>query len=252
MNTVVCQQPNYFPWLGYLQQCARADTFICLDTVQFLKQGRHNRSRVLPHPGASAPAGYQWLTVPVSSRQHHSRPLGAIEIDRTQDWSKRHWKTLESVYGRSPYFKSQLEPWIRPWLEGARSFKTLLEASLGSVSLSCDLLGLRPRILLSSTLTERGTSTERLVSLCQAVQATTYYSGIGSTYIDSQLFRDAGLELLWQRWKHPEYPQANHRGFRSHLSILDALAFVPLGTIRDWLTISPFLPTPPPPMDSHR
>lgn len=241
---VVCQQPNYFPWLGYLEQCARADRLVILDSVQWIRQGRQHRTRVLTHApdAACAAPGFQWLTIPVHGHGHREKPLRELEVDRADRWAERHWKTLATLYGGRPYFKSQLEPLVRPWLEKAVGMQRMAEIALGSTRLCLEALGLNPDLLMSSELPETGRKTERLVSICQALEADTYYSALGATrYVDVAAFRAAGIRLLWQHWKHPEYPQGRP-AFRSHLSILDALANVPLSELRAWFQPSPYGP----------
>lgn len=238
----VCQQPNYFPWLGYFEQCARSDVFIVLDSVQWIRQGRQHRTRILPHASTQA-SDFQWLTLPVCGHGHRAKPLRELRLDPSSRWPEAHWKGLVAIYGKAPQFRTQFEPLLRPWFETvAPRYQTMLEASWGSVELCLNALELTPKILFSSALPEQGTKTERLISLCQATGADTYYSGLGSTpFVDVSLFRAAMIRLLWQHWRHPEYAQ-NRPAFRSHLSILDALAVVPLPQIRAWFEAQPWGP----------
>lgn len=230
---VVCQQPNYFPWLGYLEQCARADIFIVLDSVQWIKQGWQHRARILTHP--KAPQPYQWLTIPVISKGHRAKTLAEIEIAPDSNWTDDHWRIIQSTYGRRPFFRTQVEPHVRPWLESQSQTRLLNEALSSNLALCLKLLELKPRVVSSSTLPATGAKSERLVSLVRAVGGSTYYSGIASTrYIDHGAFRNADLRLLWQHWRHPEYGQGRER-FQSHLSFVDALANVPLETLKAWL-----------------
>ncbi len=230
---VVCQQPNYFPWLGYLELAARADVFVVLDSVQWIRQGRQHRARILPH--RTGHSDFQWLTLPVCGHGHRTKPLRDLLLAPDNDWNKQHWATLEAIYNRRPFFKSQLEPLVRPWLENAGQFKTMYDAALGSVQLCFSALDLSPQILLSSELPEQGAKTERLISICKALEADTYYSALGSTkYMDVAAFRASGVRLQWQHWKHPEYPQGLER-CKTHLSFLDVLANVPLADIKTWM-----------------
>ncbi|MBI3544646.1 MAG: WbqC family protein [Deltaproteobacteria bacterium] len=229
----ICQQPNYFPWLGYLEQCARADVFVVLDSVQWIRQGRQHRTRILPQPGKKT--DFQWLTLPVRGHGHRLVPLRSLELDAGRAWADDHWKTIRATYARRPYFKSQLEPLVAPWFGKAAAMKTMCEAALSSVRLCLEALELRPEIVLASELPEEGVKTERLLSLCRAVGADTYYSALGSTrYVDVGAFRASGIRLVWQHWKHPEYTQGGERR-KTHLSILDALANVPLDELKAWL-----------------
>src|SRR6476620_9960963 len=109
---LVCQQPNYFPWLGYFEQIASADIFIYLDTVQWIRQGRQHRTRVQGRDKL-------WLTLPVHGHGHRSKPFREMEVDQSQNWPRHQWQTLRTLYGKAPYYSSQLEPIIRPFFERA-------------------------------------------------------------------------------------------------------------------------------------
>ena len=90
----------------------------------------------------------------------------------------------------------------RPWLEKFSSHHSLLEISVESTLLFFELLEIKPRLFFSSNLPERGIKSERLISLCQAVKADIYYSGLASTrYLDLSRFRANNLQVLWQHWK---------------------------------------------------
>jgi hypothetical protein len=235
----VCQQPNYFPWIGYIEQCARADVLVILDSVQWIKQGNQHRTKILGSKilASNGDQNFQWLTVPVLSKDHHSKTIADMKVDPNQTWSSHHWKTLQSIYGKRPFFKSQLEPWVRPWLEEAIQYETLLQVTLESLLLCFKILNLQPKIIFSSSLKTTGTKADRIVELCKAVDASTYYSGMASAmYLNSSHLADQGIKLIWQRWKHTDYNQGRSP-FMSHLSILDALANAPIDEIQNWISI---------------
>jgi hypothetical protein len=91
-RVVVCQQPNYFPWLGYLEQCARADALVILDTVQWIRQGRQHRMRILPHASQREKGlDFQWLSLPVLGQEHRAKPLADLKIDQASHWVRQHF-----------------------------------------------------------------------------------------------------------------------------------------------------------------
>jgi hypothetical protein len=65
-----------------------------------------------------------------------------------------------------------------------------------------------------------------VLNICKAVGASGYYSGrAGSTYLDAESFRRAGIEIVVQEFEHPTYEQMfmKEQGFVSNLSALDLL-----------------------------
>lgn len=198
---IVCQQPNYLPWLGYFEQIARADAFVYLDDVQWIRQGRQHRTRV---PSLILPGHDEknWLTVPVHGRGHRERTFREMEIDRGQKWAARHWQIIHSLYKKSPFFHSQLEPTLRPFLERAQSFKFLLDLCEASIGLFWEPLDLQAPIWHSSDLEAQGKKSERILSICQSLEATEYYSALGaSRYLDLSVFRAASVQVRWQHFR---------------------------------------------------
>jgi hypothetical protein len=197
---VVCQQPSYFPWAGYFEQIAAADAFVYLDDVQWIRQGRQHRTRLPAH--LSSDAEKQWLSVPVLGHGHREKHFREMEIDRSRSWTTSHWHTLQSLYGRAPHFKSQLEPIVRPFLEKAEKFRFLIDACEASVALFWEYLRLEAPVWHSSHLDVHTKKNKRLVEICQTLEATEYYTALGSSrYLDPSLFRAAGIRVRFQHFR---------------------------------------------------
>lgn len=223
---LVCQQPNYFPWLGYFEQIASADQFIYLDNVQWIRQGRQHRTR-LPLPGNTD--ARHWLTLPVHGHGHREKPFRELEVDHSRNWPRVHWQTLRTLYGRAPYFQSQLEPVIRPFFEKADEQKLLFDLCAGSVAAVCAFLGLETPTLRASDFPDAGPKTDRLIALCREFNADEYYSGLGATrYLNLSAFRAADIRVRWQHFRslRPDEPLRS-----ADLSVLDWMAYVPRADI---------------------
>ena len=253
---VVAEQPHYLPWLDYYEQAARADSLVILDDVQWLRRGWQRRTRIaLPHAVPLPPPGgqpFQWLTIPLAGARQQDE-LRALAIDQAQPWARKHLAAMEMVYGARPHYRSQVEPLLRRFYEEARGLSgpgSLLSVLLRSYELFAAPLGVSPRVVLASKLRrEDPDRTGRLVELCAQLGAETYYSGLGSVlYLKPAPFRAAGVRLLWQRFRPPPYDQGvPGRPFVGSLSIVDALASVPLAEVRGWLEPQPFGPFAPGP-----
>jgi len=213
-RTLVVLQPGYLPWLGFFHQMARADVFVYYDDVQYDKHGWRNRNRI------KTQSGPQWLTVPVL---HHGRGMPSIleaEIDRRQPWARKHVASLRQAYARAASGAQHLpeleELLCRPW-------ERLVDLDIALVAVMCRWLGLSRRIERSSQLGIPGEQSERLVRICQHFGAQTYLSGSAArVYLDTALFEHNGIEVEWQDYVHPVYPQL-HGEFVPYLSAIDLL-----------------------------
>ena len=96
VKKVAILQSNYIPWKGYFDLIAAVDEFILYDDVQFTKNDWRNRNKI------KTPQGAQWLSIPVG--QNISRRIRDVELPDTK-WQLRHWKTIQSNYGRALYFE---------------------------------------------------------------------------------------------------------------------------------------------------
>jgi WbqC-like protein family len=207
-------QPGYLPWLGFFDQMRRADVFVYYDDVQYDKHGWRNRNRV------KSPKGPQWLTVPV---RHHG--LGQpciidVEIDSGAPWARKHVGTLKQFYAKSPFTRHYLpeleELLTRPWTR-------LVDLDIAVVALLAKWFGLNPRIYRSSEQGIAGEQSERLLRLCEHFGATRYLSGSAARdYLDVGLFKGRGVDVAWQDYRHPEYPQ-QYGDFVPYLSAIDLL-----------------------------
>ena len=84
-------------------------------------------------------------------------------------------------------------------------------------------LHLEPPVFKSSEIGIEGGQSERLIALCRHFGATRYLSGdAASDYLDVQAFSAAGIDVAWQQYRHPEYPQ-QHGAFVPYLSAIDLL-----------------------------
>jgi hypothetical protein len=203
----------------------------------------------VPTPPPSEP-GFQWLSIPLEGA-HRDSLLSELSVDASQPWARKHLQAITLLYGRRPYFRSQVLPRLEPFYteaEAARGPGSLLRTLLASMALFYEPLGISPRVELASSLDRsHPDKTGRLAAYCVQLGADTYYSGTGSTmYLQPAAFRDVGVRLLWQRFRYPQYPQGREGRFVYGLSIVDVLSNVPVDEVREWLKPSPWGPFAPP------
>jgi hypothetical protein len=213
-KTLVVLQPGYLPWLGFFDQMRRSDVFVYYDDVQFDKHGWRNRNRI------KSPSGPQWLTVPVL---HHGKGQPLINetlIDTRTGWARKHVGTLRQYYAKAPHAKRYL-PELEALLE--RTWTRIVDLDLAVVDLMAGWLKLSPNVVLASATGIGGAQSERLINLCVHFGAQRYLSGNAARdYLDVGAFGKRGIEVVWQDYRHPIYPQ-QHEPFVPYLSAIDLI-----------------------------
>ena len=91
---VTIHQPQFLPWLGYLDKIDQSDLFIALDSVQFKKNEWQNRNRIRTADGC------QWITVPVL--HHFGQLVKDVRINQSVTWRQRVEGSLALPAGTVP------------------------------------------------------------------------------------------------------------------------------------------------------
>ena len=212
---VAGHQPNYLPWLGFFDKIKRVDIFIIEDNVQFERQGFTNRNRILTTDGV------RWLTVPV---QHAKKPLLINEVKIANrgkpTWGRKHWLTLKHGYCKAPYWNDYADFFEEAY---EREWDLLIDLNMHFIRGIMKFLRVEKQLVFSSALNAEGKKSELIVAQCKEVGADTQLAGDGcQNYIDKDLFKKAGINLVFQNFRQPIYPQRNG-GFISNLSVVDYL-----------------------------
>lgn len=222
-RTVVIEQPNYIPWLGYFDLIRQSDLWIWYDDVQYTKRDWRNRNRIA---GRVSP---EWLTIPVKTKGNFAQLISEVEIDQSQDWGRRHLQTLCRCYGGAPFFGAVYDV-VASALEACHH--RLADLTIALNEAICALLRFTPQFVRSSRIPRTNTDRQkRLVEICGAVGATTYLSGPAArAYIEPRTFADAGMNLRYISYAYPPYARGD-APFIPNLSVIDALAWLgPVGT----------------------
>ena len=211
---VAIHQPHYLPWLGYLHRMSQADLFILLDHVQFERGNYQNRTQIRVNGAA------HWLTVPVLQRSQKER-IDEKMIDTRQDWATTHFETLRRAYGGAAG-GAALAPlkaiYETPWERLADLNEAMLHFLRGA-------FGIHTPLVNSSELGVQGAKSELVLNLCKTVGARALLVGLGGSrqYLDRAAFARAGVELVFQEFQHPVYPQRGPAPFIAGLSAVDFL-----------------------------
>jgi hypothetical protein len=214
---VAISQPTYLPWLGYFDLIDQVDAFVFLDSVQFEKQSWQQRNRI------KTPAGLQWLIIPVIFHGRLGQRIQDVEIRETGFW-RNHLRAIELNYRRTPFFAKYYEEFAG-MLEQCSRNALLAELNICLIQWFCGVFGIQTPVWRSSAMNESGGRCTYLVNLCRSLRANSYLSPLGSAdYLlkDLREFSDAGIEVTFQNYDHPQYRQL-FPPFVPYASALDLL-----------------------------
>jgi hypothetical protein len=213
----VILQPSYIPWRGYFDQINKADLFIFYDDVQYDTRGWRNRNQI------KTTVGKQWLTIPVKSHgaQTQHIPINQIPISWDLPWNENHLKSLNSSYGKAPFFKKYkdlLEEFYNRHDDLLSNFTIAF-----TIALAHEIGINHTKFMRSSEIESSGMKTDRLIGILQSVGADHYISGISAKdYIENEKFVAAGIKLEYMKYEYIEYPQL-YPPYDPFVSILDLL-----------------------------
>jgi hypothetical protein len=214
LTTLAVLQPGYLPWLGYFDQMRRADYFVIYDDVQFDKNGWRNRNRV------KSATGPLWLTVPVLLKGLNKPTINQVKINNQVKWANKHIRSLQQLYAKAPY-RDRYLPDLETLLN--QEWQEIIDLDMALAAYLATCLEIDTPVIRASTLNIEGGQSERLLKICQHFQVDHYLSGNSAQdYLDAALFKENGVEVVWQDYECPQYPQL-FPPFVSHLSTIDFL-----------------------------
>lgn len=215
-KTVVIHQPDFLSYIGFFHRLLHADLYIVLDDVQFVSSSSRawtNRDKIKTQNGE------QWLTINVKKASRDTK-INEILVSDTINWKKQNLDLIKQNYKKSKYF-DEIFPYVEKLYES--EFEKLSDFNIASILMLMKLFSIDIEIVYSSTLKSTQTKSERLVELLTQVNATHYLSGVGAKdYHIDKPFEDANIEVIWQDFKHPVYPQL-YGEFIQYLSSIDLL-----------------------------
>lgn len=215
MKRVVIHQPDFLSHLGFFHRFLEADLYVALDHVQFVNgtsRSWTHRDRIKTRNGA------QWLSLSVRKAPRET-PINQIEL-MEGDWRKTNLALIRENYRQAAFFDE-----IFPEVEGlyATPFRKMVEMNTASIHMLCRLFDIEIPLVFSSSLDPQGRKNELLVDILGKVSATHYLSGVGARdYFEPEPFHAGGIQVRWQEFHHPVYPQL-HGPFEPYLSSIDLL-----------------------------
>lgn len=213
---VVIHQPDFMPYMGFFDRLLKADIYVVLDNVQYVRGSSDhwtNRDQIKTKNGAT------WITVNVK-KAHRETNICDIYLAEEHGWRDRCRNMFRENYSKAPYYGE-----INPYIEEMLNFdcERLMDFNLNVIRKVNELLDIDVEIVLASDLKPEGHSNELLVNIMKKLGQTRYLSGTGARdYYEEEIYVENGIEIVWQEFEHPVYPQ-QHGEFIPYLSIIDLL-----------------------------
>jgi hypothetical protein len=215
MKKVAIIQSNYIPWKGYFDIINQVDEFILYDEVQYTRHDWRNRNKI------KTPNGPLWLTIPIDVKGKFHQKILESKIADTK-WSKKHWHTITTYYGKSPFFREYKELFEELYLKQEEIY--LSQLNYNFIKAICEVLKIHTKISWSHDYVCSGNKTEKLVELCKITNATEYITGpAAQSYLEEELFTSENIKVTWMNYNgYPEYNQL-YPPFDHAVSIIDLI-----------------------------
>lgn len=208
---VTIHQPNYLPWIGYFHKMISSDVFVILDDV--ISSNKAERRNVI-----KGSTGEINLSVPLVNKKAFIKDI--IISDRI-NWKQQHYGALKSCYTKSEYWKLYSPDFNEVYQD---SNPKLVNLNSKFIELFRDYLEIKTPIVYSSELSGiSGTKNTKIINICKTLGADVFLSGTGAkSYLDEEEFRKNNLNVVYQEFVHPKYPQL-WGSFVPNLSVVDLL-----------------------------
>lgn len=213
-------QPYFFPYLGYYSLIRNTDSFIFLDSVQYIRHGWINRNRIL-----KPETGWQYIIVPLKNKGFGTL-IGDMEIENEQDWRGRVLRQLHHYKTKAPFYKSTLS-----LVESCLDIETrsIVELNENILKKTCDYLGMQVNLEVFNKMQLPIGPIEKpgdwALEISIALQAKEYWNPVGGKEIfEPDRFRRNGISLKLLKNNLQPYQQKRAE-FEPGMSIIDVLMF---------------------------
>ena len=212
---LTAHQPVYLPWLGLFHKISLADKFCFFDDVQYEVRGWNNRNYIKGNNSDK-----MLLTVPVLSKGHIGKSYMQLKINNGSSWQKKHWGTIECVYKKHPYFDLYADDLLYFY---KKRWEYLVDLNFEMLLYFLKVLNINIEVVRMSDNVFSGEKSSLVLDMCRKLNADAYIFGkLGADYADVVAFNRYGIEVEFQDYQHPVYPQISSV-FTEGLSIIDLL-----------------------------
>lgn len=220
-------QPYFLPYIGYWQLMNLVDQYVLYDDVNYIKRGWVNRNRILVNGEP------RYINIPL---QHASQNKLICEINVCKDkkFTMKTLRMIEVAYKKAPYFETIFPMMIK--IYGSKE-ENLVAYIKNSFEVVCEYLDIDTEFITSSSLPKENSlhGQEKILAICDVLNATEYYNAIGGKKLYSHdEFDRKGIKLQFLKTKTIEYCQYGN-SFQENLSILDVMMFNSKDDVKQFL-----------------
>lgn len=138
---------HYLPGLAFFSTVLPYETVWLEAHEHFQKQTYRNRCRIRTAQGIDR------LVVPVlAGRSEQKIPMHEVRIDTQVDWAIRHWRAIQTAYGKAPFFPDYAG-YFRPLFESRPAF--LFDFSYKLLTTCLNLLGVNVHLKVTKNYAEK-------------------------------------------------------------------------------------------------
>ena len=206
--------PCFMPSILFFYKMCRADLFVLMDDLQFTTHNFINRTKI------KIAAGVDWLTIPVRTKGKGKQLINQVLIENTQNWRKKHLKTLLVNYRYAAYFEQYFEYFEQIYV---KEWTNLIDLNLGMIEFLKKTLNITTKCVLSSDLNLKGQADIRLIDMMLKLDCSNFY--VEETYrkiLNEDAFYELNLTLEYLSFEDSVYHQL-FGCFVSGLSTIDLL-----------------------------
>lgn len=214
-KTVVIHQPDFMPYLGFFDRLLQADIYVVFDNVQYVRGSRALTSR----DKIKTQNGEKWISVGIQKPPFGSM-ISEVLLRQDMEWRKDHVNIIRENYRKSAYYDE-----IMPYIEELYLYqcKRMMDFNMKSIEMLMALFDISIEMVMASSLQAKGKSNELIIDILKKLDCYRYLSGVGAKdYYVPELYEKAGIQVVWQDFRHPVYPQ-QYEGFIPYLSSIDML-----------------------------
>lgn len=89
---------QYFPVIPFFVLGIHFGRLLIEAHEHYQKGGFRNKTAILTSNGIHN------LSVPLEKGKHQQTPIKEVKIDWSENWSRIHWSSIKTAYGKAPYF----------------------------------------------------------------------------------------------------------------------------------------------------